>query len=145
MIDVHPFRPDHIGAFTNHAGQEHLVEALPAEELDRATSTGAHYTLKAGSQVVACMGVVHINDYRASAWTLLQRLAPARFISVHRAAWHLLRIQPYMRIEAYVDPTMAPATRWMRMLGFRLETPYKPFFFPDGRGAAEWVLYPGKE
>lgn len=47
---------------------------------------------------------------------------------------------PYSRIEVLVDPAFAPAIRWIRLLGFACETPYKPYYLPDGRAAGEWVM-----
>ena len=64
-------------------------------------------------------------------------IAFAAFLGVGVAAFFSLNI------EAYPDPSFKPSARWVRLLGFELETPFKPFFFPDGRGAAEWVRYNG--
>lgn len=89
---------------------------------------------------IACMGVLRVHKYRGIAWALLAAGYRRDFIQVHRAARQVLEDAPYARIDTYADPMRPESGRWLAMLGFDLETAYKPFMFPDGRGAAEWVL-----
>ena len=137
------FQIAHLDLFANYGGQEPLVADLSRDELAFLTEQrpGNHYSLWSGTRLMACMGVVGLNRFRGAAWALLQRGSPSSFVGVHRLAYRLLRAQPYKRIEATIDPTSWTATRWIAMLGFRLEIAYRPYFFPDGRPAAEWALY----
>ena len=139
---VERFRIDDIDRFANYAGQESLVAGLSRDDLAYLTGRpGNNYSLWSGERLLACLGVVGINQWRGAAWALLQRGAASSFVSVHRLALKVLREQPYRRIEAHIDPFSETAVRWMVMLGFRLEVPFRPYYFPDGRPAAEWALY----
>lgn len=122
----------------NADGQEALIGKLSLGELESVAQTGK--AVRVDSVAIACFGVQKLHDYRGIAWALLARGYPKHFVSIHRAAVEVLREAPYPRIETYADPMVPESGRWLAMLGFTLETAYKPFIFPDGRGAAEWVL-----
>ena len=97
------------------------------------------FTAFNGDRFLGVGGCVLINRYRAQAWVLLKQTTPADFVGLHRAVRKVLDDSPAKRIEAIVDPTFDEGVRWIKMLGFKCESPYKPFYFPDGRAASEWV------
>ena len=145
MIECRPFAIGDIELFQNYGGQDYLVPLMEREKLVDMVASGSHYTILAEDRILACGGFAPANPYRAVAWALLSEGTPQRFPAVHRMIGRLLNEQPWRRIEAYVDPGFAPAMRWARMLGFELVVPFRPLFYPDGRGAAEWVFYPRAE
>lgn len=135
------FALKHIDALADHGGQEYLVTAMAPEDVARLTAKGTHLSFFAGDVLIGCAGVVPVHEWRGVSWALIRSGLPEHFLGFHRGVLAALRAEAYQRVEAYVDPTMSTAERWMRALGFRIETPYKPFYFPDGRGASEWVRY----
>ncbi|MDP2618648.1 MAG: hypothetical protein Q8P46_00485 [Hyphomicrobiales bacterium] len=137
------FRVEDLDRLKNFGGQEYLVPLVDRGQLATAIQLGAHYSFWSGDDLVGCAGIIPVHEWRAVTWALLQQGETRRFAGLHRAVSAVLRAQSYPRIEAYVDPAFAPAMRWTAMLGFEIETAFKPFWFPDGRGAAEWVLYRG--
>lgn len=141
MMRVERFVVEDMALLSNHGGQGDLVELMPVGEMEKLTSTGAHYSLFIGDELIACVGASELNRYRAAVWALFQSGRPETFLAVHRTGLRLLRALPYQRLEAYVDPTNPAAVRWIGQLGFRCEVPFRPYFFPDGRGASEWALY----
>jgi len=138
---VEKFLPGDIAKLEDHSWQKSLIPLMNMDQLDDLTRTGAHISVFDGDILIGCGGVVEINDWRGGVWSLLRDGRPQNFLGLHRASVRLLQSLPYKRIEGYVDPTIPEAVRWIRLLGFRLEMPYKPYFFPDGRGAAEWAFY----
>lgn len=93
-------------------------------------------------EIIACGGLAPAwpdSETRAIAWMLIDRAKPRLFPFIHKNVLRALNEAPYRRIEAFTDPTFKPAERWIRMLGFEIEVPYKPYYFPDGRAAQEWV------
>lgn len=136
-----PFEPDHIHKFFNYGGQDHLVSAFSVQDLEDLRSKGEAFTAMKDDRVLGCGGLQRANNFRATAWGLFQRTTPTDFLFVHRAICNGIKTSHYKRIEAYVDPKMYPAMRWIEMLGFKLERPYIPFFFPDGSGASAWAIH----
>lgn len=100
------------------------------------------FTAIKDKNVIACGGLLPVwpnNTTRAMAWMLLANDLGPNFTFIHRAVLKVLNDSPFDRVEAHIDPKFPPAERWIRMLGFRIETPWKPFFFPDGSAAQEWI------
>lgn len=140
---VEEFRLDDLDQLENVGGQEYLVSLTDREKFAFGLKGGNHYSLFSDDMLVACIGFAPVHEWRCTAWALLKGGEPKLFAAVHIVSRRLLRSQPWRRVEAYVDPTFGPAVRWMQLLGFQIETPYKPYYCPDGRGASEWVFYTG--
>lgn len=91
--------------------------------------TGVH-----GGQVVCVAGCANVWEGRALAWAFVSPAAGACMVTLHRAVAGFLAQAQYRRIEAIVDDGFEAGHRWMRLLGFRLETPDgMPGYLPDGR------------
>lgn len=138
-MKVVPFVPEHIDALRDFGSQDYLVTSGSREELGLLVRHGRHLSFFAEDVLIGCAGVTPVHEWRGIAWALLRSGLPESFLALHRNVARELSKEPYARIEAYVDPSFKPAVRWIKLLGFRLETPYKAYFFPDGRGASEWV------
>lgn len=143
-----PFEPCHLKEFIDYAGQDALVLAAKDRDLKDIAGRGIAFTgivqNAHGQRIVGCGGLLEANPFRATAWAVFQSGNPKDFVAIDRAVRRGLRDCTYKLIEAYVDPEAQSAMRWVRLLGFELVRPYRPFFFPDGRGASEWALYKGE-
>ena len=137
-----PFEPDHIASLADFGGQEHLVETVRPQDLADMRDRGIAYSAVYGDHVVGCAGLVGLNAYRAVCWGIFARAGGHAFLGIHRATRHVMVASGYRRIEAYVDPMRPDAMRWIKMLGFRLDLAWIPYFFPDGSGASLWSYYP---
>lgn len=89
-------------------------------------------------EIVACGGLFPHWPGRATAWMLIGENAGPHFAQIHRAVYRGLIRSPYRRIEAHVDVGFAEGIRWMKMLGFELES-YKRAYRPDGADMLEFV------
>ncbi len=100
------------------------------------------HTVVSDSRIIACGGLVAVwpnNTTRAIAWGLLSQNIAHLFPFIHKNVLRVIEESPFDRIEAFTSPNFPPAERWIRMLGFTIETPCKPFYFPDKSTAQEWV------
>lgn len=96
---------------------------------------GPAFTALHGETVLACAGVVEVWAGRALAWALIAEDAGRHMLGIHRAVSGFLMQAPYRRIEATVDEGFEAGHRWLRLMGFVLETPNgMRGFNPDGRG-----------
>lgn len=126
----------------NYGGQETVFYASNEKALAALADMGPAWTGVIGERIVGCAGFVVINKWRAQAWALLQRTHPRDFVHVDRAVRRVFANAEFACVETFTRPTHPAAERWVRALGFKMVVPYKPFFFPDGSGASEWVWHP---
>jgi hypothetical protein len=84
-------------------------------------------------EVVAVATLMTIWPGRAHLSALLSLKAGSVFLGLHREVAKRLKASTVRRIEATVDGEWAEAHRWLRMLGFHLETPQgMTGYRPDG-------------
>lgn len=136
------FEAWHARALKDHGGQEALLASTSDAELVGLESAGDAFTILDDERIIACGGIIRCNRFRGVAWGLLQKDCPRTFFAVHRHVIQVLDAQPYAIVATYVKPTFMQGMRWAPMLGFKLERPYIPYWFPDGSGASEWVRFP---
>lgn len=140
MVTIIPFQPEHLSVLTLQPSQEYMLPAVARDGYGAEIAAGGPaYSALADGRIIACAGVWNIWPGRGAAWALLAQDVPCHFIAVHRAVRTFLDHCGIARVEAYVDPGFDAANRWMRMLGFRLETPVPMAKF--GEGGREMLLY----
>lgn len=135
MVTILPFQANHLAVLRLQPAQEYMASRVQADNYGvEVEGWGPAYSAMADGRIIACAGVATVWPGRGAAWALLSKDAPCHFIAVHRAVRDFLDHCGIRRIEAYVDPEFVAAHRWMRMLGFRQETPEPmPGFLEDGR------------
>lgn len=134
MIVV-PYKAHHLERLCIQEAQAYLSPYL-TPEMAKALELGVAFTALEGDRVLACSGVVDMWDNRCVAWAYLDQRPGHHFVSVHRAVARFLEGYPCRRIEATVDAGFDDGHRWIKKLGFKLETP-EPMqaYTPDGRAA----------
>lgn len=140
MVTIIPFQANHLAALNLQPAQAYMLPYIERADYTVALeSSGPAYSALADGRIIACAGVAEIWPGRGAAWALLANSGPCHFGTVHRAVCRFLDGCGIRRVEAYVDPEFDAARRWMRLLGFRLETP-DPMraFGDDGR---DMLLY----
>jgi RimJ/RimL family protein N-acetyltransferase len=142
-IRLEPFSPAHVALIEDAGQQEWAREYFEDSAIEAAA--GDAVSIYAEGEFFGCAGVVEIHKFRALVWAILVPGHRRHWLEFNRVAraWITERLKTYPRIEAYTDPDFPQAQRWMKVLGFRQEGAIKPYFFPDGRACAEWVLLRG--
>ena len=140
QLRLEPFKKEHAALLDDYGAQAWVKDYFEAC-LDDAED-GLAVSVWVDQVFIGCAGLAPVHDYRAIAWALFVPGYPQHFIKVHRATKAFLRehLKAFPRIEAYIDPEFTRAIRWVKSLGFREECSFKPYFFPDGRAGAEWVM-----
>lgn len=99
------------------------------------------YSAIRGGQVVACGGVIQVWEGRAQVWGLLGRnLGGSGMVALTRLVMEKLEGFKYRRIEATCDVNFSQAHRWLKMLGFTMETPCMKAFRPDGGDESMYII-----
>lgn len=139
MFEVKPFSPEHVDELRGSAAETWIRPLLNAKNI---TATGYDWSGFWNGRLVGCAGFVSIypQPVRAVAWAILTPLARDCFGHVHRAVKQAIAEAPFNRIEANVDLRLDAGHRWAKALGFRLETPFKALWLPDGRPVSEYVI-----
>lgn len=139
------FHRTHVALFKSFGKQAALAEYFQDEEVLAQAEGSESWSLFDGGTFIGCGGLLGLSSYRALAWVMHNPTEPRHFFMFHRVCARILNASEYARIEAYIDTSFAEAVRWAKCLGFTCETETKPFYFPDGRTASEWVLLRDKE
>ena len=101
-------------------------------------------TLMQDGLPLACAGAAKYWEGRALLWSFLSSRVDARnFRQVHAAAHQFLSGLPYRRLEASVEIGFEAGHRWLRLLGFKVETPLLRRFGCDGSDHVGYVLLRG--
>lgn len=134
-MTVVDFEPDHLRRLALQPAQVWMRETIDAPGYAQMLlADGQSHAVVQGDQVVAVCGVVPCWTGRACLLALLSAAAGGCMLRLHRAVSERIDLLPYRRLEATVDGDFEAGHNWLRLLGFRLETPHgMPGFLPDGR------------
>lgn len=124
----------------NHGLQEGRVSTVNEKDLAELCLRSNSFTVMKDDEPLCCFGSIEATKYRAMVWGVYQKTNELDFIYSFRHSKRFLDSLAYIRIEAYVDPSLVQAMRFIKMLGFELENPFIPFHFPDGSGASLWAM-----
>jgi hypothetical protein len=89
--------------------------------------------------VMFCGGVVEYWEGRYSAWAIFNKTRRQSFLAVHKTVQRFLREHSFRRIEAAVEVDFKKGHRWMRAMGFELETELAKAYLPSGKDASIYV------
>lgn len=134
-MNVIDFEPDHLRRLVLQPAQAWMRSMIDAPEYGQLLhACGQSHTVLLGGEVVAVCGVVPYSEGRAGLGALLSASAGRCMLRLHRAVSERIERLPYRRLEATVDDNFEAGHNWLRLLGFRLETPHgMPGYLPDGR------------
>lgn len=140
-----PFDPLCLKEFEERAQEVLVREQIKRTNLEDMKDTGPGWAAYWDGEIVAAGGFVEVYrpiapDTRASAWIMVLPMPCAAVVALFKAVREKLSHAPYRRIECNVQWDFTDGKRWARLLGFRLETRFKAQWFPDGQGAAEFVM-----
>ena len=136
-LEIVPYMAAHLMAMSEQDTEKYWGDAVRtpgyAKALEKA---GPAHTAMRDGKVLACVGLMHQWDGRATAWAVMTKnVGGADYLAIHRAVKRFMKLINYRRIDATVLCTFENAIRWAEMLGFKRETP-EPMqnYGPDGRG-----------
>lgn len=137
-MKIVPYKAEHMAALRLQSAQLCNLNWMPidqAVQLEQVTS----FTALDGDEVLACAGVLELWPGRGAAWAFMAEGVGKRMLSVHRAVRRYFDVLDFRRLEAEVAVDFEQGHRWMRLLGFELESPRMRGYFPDGSDAALYV------
>lgn len=122
-MKVVPFQADHLALLVPQPAQRDELAALSRPEARALEMAGGAWTVVCDGAVVACGGIAPQRWSRALLWAFLGVKAGRHLLSVFRAARRILALSEYARIETTVRADFDAGHRWIKLLGFELETP----------------------
>ena len=135
-MNVVPFCAEHLRDLHLQPAQAWMQSMVDAPDYVRQLLACDSYTALVDGDPVAVAGLVTVWPGRAHLSALVSDRLGASFVLLHREVKRRLDASTIRRIEATVDGGFEPGHRWLRMLGFRLETPDgMPGYLPSGRSS----------
>lgn len=137
MIVV-PYVADHLWELDQLEGGAFIGKCVtPA---DAKALEGPHaFTGLHDGKVIAVAGLADVWPGRALLWSYMGGHAGPHMVAIHKVALRMIAAYEGARIEADVDVDFKPGHRWIKMLGFELETARMRKYRPDGGDMAKYV------
>ena len=125
MIYFTGFRPQHILRLDDVQGEqaEDAIAAISQAEVTALAELGDAWTGWVGADVIGCAGFSPIWPGRAAVWALLTNKAGPHMLAITRFVRARIAEHPARRIEATVLHGFKAGHDWMKLLGFKNETP----------------------
>jgi hypothetical protein len=121
-MEIVPFESEHLFQIEMQPQQVYVGEFITPSLAKSLENEMAFSGIHEG-KVLGCAGIVKMWDNRCLMWSYLGKDVGKHFYKVHKYAMRTLSIIPYDRVEATVDDGFEEGHRWIKMLGFKLETP----------------------
>lgn len=135
LIEIVPFMAAHLLMLDEQDTERYWGGAVKtagyAKSLEKA---GPAHTAMRNGKVLACVGLMHQWEGRATAWAVMAKhIGGADYLQIHRATKRFMKLIGYRRIDATVACNFHNAIRWAHALGFKRETPEPMLnYAPDG-------------
>lgn len=132
MIKVEKFQPWHIDTIDAQDSQRGMCHSENAETVAEFDS----WTVFLDDKIVACCGCVPIWHGRNMLWSQISKtISPKGMVLLTRAVKRYLDLKP-CRTEAYIVEGHEAGHRWIKLLGFTLDTPMPlKNILPNGESA----------
>ena len=137
-MQIVPLKQEHLDKVRMQGGQEYASQLL-TPEAKAALEGGMSFSVIDGDEVLGCGGVVEYWDGRAAVWALLSGNCGRRFTAIHRAVATFFDLKRYRRLEATTATEFEAGHRWLKMLGFKMETERMRGYLPNGADASMYV------
>ena len=122
-MEIVPFKAEHLRALSLQDAQAYLDGMITEADAQALEAQDIAYTGLVDGRPIVCAGIIVQWVGRAIAWAYLSREAGQHMPAIHRAVKRMFGALDIPRIEAHVTAGFEPGHRWVRMLGFKLETP----------------------
>jgi len=118
-----PFIPFHLRGLRLHESQEYYKPFMCEEYGQMLFNLGPAYTVRYEEEAIMCAGIMMTGKDRAEAWALVSLHSGPAMLGITRKVKEHLDGLNIKRIEAVVKDGFEEGHRWMKMLGFKCETP----------------------
>lgn len=132
------FEPEHLSMFKEFAHGPSVGSRITVAELERLAARPHSYSYVEDGKVYACAGITEYWEGRGEAWIILSEGLGHRFKAIHTLTKKFLDECPIKRIEGIINVDFKDAHRWIKHLGFEVESPCMKAY---GRDGADCVLY----
>lgn len=143
MIEIVPFRMDHLGGIEPREHDQRLIRSLPdmLERIPVYAASGPAVTAFSNGTALCSGGVAMFWPGVGKGWLYTSRAVDSHRLGFHRAArgWieRIVRSWGIRRLEVDVPEWNAMSCRWIERLGFRNEGAMR-LYGPDG---STWIRY----
>ena len=138
-----PFKAEHwveVSALPLVEAGMSAPKSLATIEMGRALEGNA-WSFQLGGLIIACGGTQVIWPGRSAAWLYMTKLAVPYKHTILKKAKEVLAAAPKGRLECTACLDLHNQARWMRFLGFQLESPVLEKYGPFGEDHAGYVRF----
>lgn len=136
MIEVVPFKAEHLGAIVPQSIQVGLDGLVSSEALRMIEVSGWAWSGIADGHLIGSAGIQKIWHGRALCWAFLAQDVGREMLHVVRAMLGQIGRQRFRRLEMAVRCDFEPGHRMARLLGFHMEAERLSAYLPNGQDAA---------
>lgn len=145
MVEVVKLRAEHIEWLSGKGGLGYLTSYLDWDRLKQLEKFEWGFSvISPVGGVLVSAGIVPFWENRGELWAIFNPRCKDQFLLVHRALKRILDTCPIKRLEAVVDLDFAPGHRWVKILGFEMETPRMRAYNVKGGDASLYVRLLGE-
>lgn len=139
MLRFEKCHPRHIACINPQEEQSADVAALLTPENHQVILDSTALSAWYSERCLAAAGITQQWKGRAVAWALFGKDAKDYMIPIVRKIRQVVDDHPVRRLEMLVLCDFEAGHKLAKLLGFTVETPRKPFYYPDGRDVTEYV------
>lgn len=139
MVEVVPFKAEHIVWLKDRGMVSWAPKGVSVESLQHLERSFFSLSVVEKDSVIACGGVIEQWPGRGISWAFLNTKMGTKMVRCHRLVKRYFDICPLRRVEATVEVGFEAGHRWVRLLGFELETPIMKAFGPKGEDHSMYV------
>lgn len=147
MIEVIPFQKEDCKKLLAEQPEylSYLSRMLTEEFMDAHAKSPYSFSIRRveDKKPLAVAGITMFWPGRGEAWTIFASDLKRELVLVHREIKRYLDRVPVKRIEAAIDYDQPVSHRWIKSLGFKLESLRLVGYRPDGGDASMYVLIKG--
>lgn len=135
-----PLRREDLLWLRDQPGQRQLGAILDDGSIQALVKCRQSYTVEREDGVVMlCGGLIDYWQGRAETWASFNKGCKKDFLAVHHQVVKFLDTCGVRRVEAGVEVNFEAGHRWVKALGFTLETVCARHYLPDGKDCSLYV------
>lgn len=143
MIKLVPFKKEHYLRIIENSDQKHLTKYVTESDLESVEDSELSVSCFLGEELLGVGGIVLSHQERGEAWGIVAPDVKKHFYSLHSAVKQFLGRAKLRRIEAVVHNDYPAGHRWVRSLGFKLESTCMKSYSLDGKDASLYAMVKG--
>jgi hypothetical protein len=114
---IEPFRPEHLWQIDLQPAQRNW-HVYGTREYAQSLCEGIAYTGRVNGRIIACAGLIEIDENSGHMWSFLSVDARRHFVRLHRTAVRFLQVTGKRKLIATSEQYFVDGCRWLELLGF---------------------------